>query len=58
MHTIGWRWIGQQGMVGDLFHIHRVIPESELVEMAKQDEVDERCLCCRPLQEKLFAELR
>ncbi|MFI7642266.1 hypothetical protein [Nonomuraea sp. NPDC049400] len=56
VHAIGCKWIGQQGMIEDRFHIHRLMPESELVEMAKHAEIDERCLCRRPSQEKMFAE--
>ncbi|MEU6715035.1 hypothetical protein ABZ897_26525 [Nonomuraea sp. NPDC046802] len=54
VHAVGCRWLGQQGMIGDRFHIHRLIPESGLVEMAKHADVDERCLCRRPSQERLF----
>ncbi|MEU6721776.1 hypothetical protein ABZ897_60960 [Nonomuraea sp. NPDC046802] len=54
-HTTECRWLGQQGMIGDRFHIHRLIPASELVEMADHTDIDERCLCRRPSQERLFA---
>jgi hypothetical protein len=56
VHASGCKWLGQQGMVEDRFHIHRLIPEPELAEMAKHAEIDERCLCRRPSQERLFAE--
>ncbi|MGN9846094.1 hypothetical protein ACTMTI_49065 [Nonomuraea sp. H19] len=57
VHAIGCRWIGQQqGMVKDRFHILQAIPESDLAEMTKHAEIDERCLCRRPQQERLFAQ--
>ncbi|MGP4102201.1 hypothetical protein [Nonomuraea sp. KM90] len=55
VHATGCTWLGPQGFVDDRFHIHRPIPSSELVEMAKHASIDERCLCRRPLQERLFA---
>jgi hypothetical protein len=55
VHAIGCKWLGPQGMVKDRFHIHRMIPESDLAEMTHA-EVDERCLCLRPSQQRLFAE--
>ncbi|MEV1178110.1 hypothetical protein [Nonomuraea sp. NPDC049784] len=56
VHAIGCTWLGQQGMVNDRFHIHRLIPEPELMELAEHADIDERCLCRRPRQAELFAQ--